>query len=543
MKLFARLATPALAVLLLGVTGCATLFSANNQKVKFVSTTPGATIRYNDDSIGIGVAKQKLSKNHVFQTVSVEKKGYQTRNYPLQVEHLGGTAAFAIIDLGGTLLAPFFILADLSTPKVHRYKKTHKIPALVPLENRQPDEKYLLVNNTAFNAKSQDVRYSTYRGLKAYNRKQSSAGLKGNKKSKQGKDGIDVTNTIFTDVLNDKLMDMGFIDTNRKLFTNASNTLYLDATIKKVSVHQIARNRSNFQMAVANRLLSIQMEIEWKVLDYYKQPVYTVHTEKTSDLFTVSFRNHYTGDYGSNENSDVYGFSPAIKKAIANNFEQSLAVVRSEISKKGMLTIAKGQADTSAFITLPMPQVAGDSVRLNEMLKSSVSIKVDDGHGSGVIVSEDGYIVTNYHVVAGSKELKVIFNNDSTAMATVIKVNPDADLALIKVKMSGLKPLPLTTRKDQEIGIDVWAIGTPRSLELGQSLSRGIVSGVRNANDLSYIQTDVKISPGNSGGALINRKGEVLGIISSKLIGFGTEGVGFAISAPLVLEKLKIKYQ
>jgi serine protease Do len=145
-------------------------------------------------------------------------------------------------------------------------------------------------------------------------------------------------------------------------------------------------------------------------------------------------------------------------------------------------------------------------------------------------------------VVAGSKKIEVIFSDGTKADATVIRKNEDADLALIKVDKTGLNPLPLCTEKEPEIGIDVWAIGTPKSIELGQSVSKGILSGLRKANDVSYVQTDVSLNGGNSGGPIINKQGTVLGIVTSKLIGVGTEGIGFAISTEEVFRRLKVEY-
>lgn len=524
-------------------SGCASMFSAKYQKVRFTSATPGATITYVGDSLGVGYAKTKINKWRVFHSVEAEKKGFVTRSHAFEVTHrLSPTAAFAVLDGVTFLLAAFIIPTDLHTPKVHKFKPKQIIPELVELAPRQPDEKYMLVYNTSFDAASKDVRVRNYSRLSHYKTKDHDVSRSEKKSKKVSKDNIKITNTIFTDELNETLRDIGFIDTSRHIFTNANNTLYLDASIHKVIFHEFERPMTLGPQIPRNQLVSVQLEIEWKVLDYYKQPIYTTKTVKTSDMYMVLVGTMDSKGDRTGISENQLGYNAPLKKAIANNFQLSLADVRSEISKKGLLKIGGQSVDTSAVVAISRPAAPGETARLNEMLKSSVSVKVDDGHGSGVIVSEDGYIVTNYHVVAGSKSIEVIFNDDTKISAKVIKFNSAADLALIKVEKKGLKALPLTDNKEPEIGIDVWAIGTPRSLDLGQTLSKGIISGVRKANDLAYIQTDVKISPGNSGGALINRKGEVNGIISSKLIGFGTEGVGFAIPSYEVLEKLKLQY-
>ena len=146
-------------------------------------------------------------------------------------------------------------------------------------------------------------------------------------------------------------------------------------------------------------------------------------------------------------------------------------------------------------------------------------------------------------MVAGAKKIEVVINDSTTVTAEVIRKNTEADLALLKVDKTGLSPLLLSQVVEPEIGIDVWAMGTPENLALGKSVAKGILSGLRKANNVSYIQTDVSVNHGNSGGALITKDGTVLGVITSKLEGVGVEGLGFAISTQEIFNKLKIQYQ
>jgi S1-C subfamily serine protease len=145
-------------------------------------------------------------------------------------------------------------------------------------------------------------------------------------------------------------------------------------------------------------------------------------------------------------------------------------------------------------------------------------------------------------VIANTKKIEVIYNDGSKEEATVVRKSAEGDVALLKVARKDLSALPISELKDTEIGVDVWAIGTPRSLELGQSVSKGIISGLRKTDNVTYVQTDVKISPGNSGGALVNKEGLVIGIVTSKVMSIGTEGIGFAVIGGDLMEKLKIKF-
>ncbi|MFZ7114628.1 MAG: S1C family serine protease [Bacteroidota bacterium] len=182
-----------------------------------------------------------------------------------------------------------------------------------------------------------------------------------------------------------------------------------------------------------------------------------------------------------------------------------------------------------------------------EMLKTTkegvVTVLTKDGFGSGFIISPDGYIVTNYHVAEGQKNnIQVKLNSSIKLKATVVKSNEDYDLLLLKIDADELKPLYVGNSDAIEIGDPVYAIGTPLETSLGQTITSGIVSGVRDINSMKYIQTDVSINSGNSGGPLINENGEVIGVTTMKLSGKGIEGIGFCIPSNIVLEKLNIKF-
>ena len=157
--------------------------------------------------------------------------------------------------------------------------------------------------------------------------------------------------------------------------------------------------------------------------------------------------------------------------------------------------------------------------------------------GSGVIVSQDGYIVTNAHVIEKADEITVSFNDGRRSRAMIIGTDPDSDLAVIKVDMSGLTPLAFRS-KPIEVGDVALAIGNP--FGVGQTVTQGIISatgrtglGVNKFED--FIQTDAAINPGNSGGALVDAYGQLVGIntvIFSR--SGGSMGIGFAIPTSLV---------
>jgi serine protease Do len=180
---------------------------------------------------------------------------------------------------------------------------------------------------------------------------------------------------------------------------------------------------------------------------------------------------------------------------------------------------------------------------LKKAVGAVVTVENKTGFGSGVIISKDGYMITNYHVVEDEKHVNVKLNQEIKLNADVIKVNKDYDLALLKISAVDLKTLSFGNSDSAEIGDDVFAIGTPLETSLGQTITKGIISGFREWNGVKFIQTDVSINPGNSGGPLINDKGEIVGIATMKISGKGIEGIGFCIPANFVIEMLNIKFE
>ena len=160
---------------------------------------------------------------------------------------------------------------------------------------------------------------------------------------------------------------------------------------------------------------------------------------------------------------------------------------------------------------------------------------VQQGSGSGIIISEDGYIVTNQHVIADASEITIILNTGDEYVATVVGADSKSDLAVLKINASGLTAAVLGDSSQVEVGELAVAIGNPLGQELAGTVTAGVISAVNRkmtVENRSYnlLQTDAAINPGNSGGALVNQYGEVIGINSIKMSETGVEGIGFAIA-------------
>jgi serine protease Do len=175
-----------------------------------------------------------------------------------------------------------------------------------------------------------------------------------------------------------------------------------------------------------------------------------------------------------------------------------------------------------------------------------VQVKVPGALGSGFIVSEDGYIVTNAHVVQGEPEVSVVIypsageetEKETLERVRLVAINPFADLALLKIddeELAGrrLTKVYLGNGADVRVGESTFAIGSPHGLE--RTVSEGVISTMTRAMEgRLYLQTTAPINPGNSGGPLFNRKGQVIGVNSRKLM--YSDGLGFAIPVDYVKE-------
>ena len=158
---------------------------------------------------------------------------------------------------------------------------------------------------------------------------------------------------------------------------------------------------------------------------------------------------------------------------------------------------------------------------------------VESGAGSGVILSEDGYIVTNNHVIEGANTITVKTRDGKSYNAKLIGTDSSTDLAVIKIDATGLKPAVLGNSSELQVGDTAIAIGNPLG-ELGGTVTTGIVSALDREvtidnQTMHLLQTNAAINPGNSGGGLFNDQGELIGIVNAKSSGSNIEGLGFAI--------------
>jgi len=274
-----------------------------------------------------------------------------------------------------------------------------------------------------------------------------------------------------------------------------------------------------------------RLTLEWKVLDRA--------TGKVVQTVSTRGRSVHRQREGYVQSDNINAFEDAL---IAFLKEGSFVeLVRTNTSSLPLIAPTVDSANVSFKLernSIPAFKSMGEMIRYAD--RSCVTIITDAGHGSGVIIGREGWVLSAQHVVDGTNRVEVQFSDGLRQDASILYANVEYDVVLLDIAGSGYRPLPLAINDSTGIGDEVVTIGTPADVALGQSASKGILSGKRKIADKVYLQTDVAVNPGNSGGPLLNAQGEVIGIVQSKLVGKGIEGLGFAVPIERVMELLKL---
>lgn len=343
-------------------------------------------------------------------------------------------------------------------------------------------------------------------------------------------ENINYDDSYYSEAIIKTLRDGGYIDTSGTVLKNKNNILGLEASINSAKIYN-TNKRGSYPS-----LLMIKLKITWRFVNSYGQIMDSVQLEEFSDQFAIGYKSIEERD---NDIKQTY------QSAVNNSF---FKLYESEIFKK-YIKLEKDAVKASELIVLTKPTNIVSATK--ESLKASVIIKLSEnkGHGSGFAITNDGYILTNYHVIAGKYEGKhenftVIMPDGTEKNGTVVQTNPYYDVALIKVDGTFEKAFLLEETKIFEQLDEVYTVGAPVSIQLGNTLSNGILSGERFFDDISILQLNMAISPGNSGGALFNRAtSKLVGAVVSKITGGKAEGIGFAIPAYKIGKYLNIQYK
>lgn len=226
--------------------------------------------------------------------------------------------------------------------------------------------------------------------------------------------------------------------------------------------------------------------------------------------------------------------------------------VNEGVTKK--IEITKVDSPVVAIAEKAMPSIVG--IKVNSFVQGMFGLQESNSEGSGIIYSEDGYIITNYHVIESairnnSASVYVTFyNTDEEIQAEIIGGDEVTDLAVLKIEKEGLVPAEIGSSESLKVGELAVAIGNPLGETFASTVTVGYISALNrkittDGRTYKLIQTDAAINSGNSGGALLNSEGKVIGINSVKISVTGVEGLGFAIPSddalPIIKELIENK--
>ena len=259
--------------------------------------------------------------------------------------------------------------------------------------------------------------------------------------------------------------------------------------------------------------------------------IYSTLERKVVAKFTTSGGADYKTKLGTS-------FLPAVYEGFRENVRQLLS--KDDLRKLVTAPLASGSETVkSAFSPIPLQRGAAH-LSTSQAASAVAVVFAADGSGSGFLVSNDGYLITNHHVVGVSKYVKLKWSDGSETLGEVIRSDPRRDVALVKADAHGRAPLDLRPGAVEQ-GEAVFAIGSPLGEAQQNTMTKGIVSATRVRDGLPYIQSDVAVTHGNSGGPLLDEKGRVIGITASGLTSNGTPiGLNFFIPIDDALKALSL---
>lgn len=311
--------------------------------------------------------------------------------------------------------------------------------------------------------------------------------------------------------------------------------LSMAATITELQVNRCRQSRYGSGNSKVKEKIASYVKVKWSVFDILERKVIFEKITEGSDS------NAYDTTVGDGQDiSRFKSFRRAVTNLLADKSFVAL-LQESKLSASGPI-LAK-----TANLPLKLHYGArnGDFTgRIDALKNASVTVRSVIGHGSGFILTREGHVITNAHVLGDSEQAIVVFNNREVH-AKVIRIDDKRDVALLKlVGQEGGQPVMLSSRKAVE-GEVVYVIGTPLDEKFSQTVTRGIISAYRTLEDGNeYYQTDAAINPGNSGGPVFNQYGEVVAVAVSGLFtrGGSSLNINFLIPINEALDSLGVIY-
>lgn len=336
--------------------------------------------------------------------------------------------------------------------------------------------------------------------------------------------------------------DLGYPDALTNALVSGLRNTWVDAKLTRPGTQKGDELIHRAKMLMVPKLERIQADLKGQRRKYSGPIEVAVRWQFMSalDKDSVLFEHFTTTTYQATGEQADQALGQALQHA-ARKFTE-IGGIPEQVSAAYGAGLSRSKGTVMELARPKAIPFQGRKEMLSALVKAVVTVQTEDGHGSGFLITNDGYLLTNQHVVGSDGLVKVKFEQGFTLDAQVVKTNKDFDLALLKVQATDLPALGIGDDKGLMLGEEIFAIGTPMETALSQSVSRGILSGRRDIEGRSLLQTDVSINPGNSGGPLIDENGLVVGVATLKISGKGLEGLGFGVPISQALEMLNISF-
>lgn len=489
---------------ILFTSGCATILDRGagvSDGVYITANTPDAKV-FNEKNQLIGTTPlyYKLNKNAQQEKLTIEKEKFETQNILIQRSEKKG---YAFLD---AMFLCIPCIVDYSNGKIYRLNKDTFSLNLNRVYDKDVERINLLYQDVEWGVNDGDriginLNEPLYFKKSSFNTYLIRANLCDNQKYNR------------YNILNCSKNE----DNNNSLMLNA-NTIQIVPVVNTL--------KANFIKEKGEYVSKIETNITWK---------FTKRSGTVIKEVTASY----------NKTSDKIDVKPLLAQTLYEAFSN---IINEDENFNLLLAESKSDASPESLfkeLTITQtktPKFAKNKDLIGYLMKGVVTIKHhdEDGHGSGFFINKDGYLITNHHVVGDKKMVAVKLNESITLNADVIRTDERYDIALLKVNGQDFRALEFINSDSAQTGEDVFAIGTPSDISLGQSVTKGIISGKRKIADKIFLQTDVTINGGNSGGPLLNEDGKVIGMVTMKLVGKGIEGIGFCVPSNVIIEMLNI---
>ena len=480
--------------------------------------------------IGEGVGTVVLSNKDPVHLIRLESPGYYPNVHPLFPNQLN---PFKFSDAAGALAAAgigSLALSNFEEPRIavaafgaaalnigglfskprRVFSRSYSFPPLAPHPVANPQRPPLRVEGFHMDIPEGGHSWMYFQSIDRYNDNRVEF-------TSSSDEPVEIQYSNLDDDLNDALRTQGFLPEMMDGMFHKGDAILLNGQLSEVNEHRV------------QGIVKYNLKTHWWLYNAFglKTDTVTITNQSNWSLYNFS-------DPGFDRDLIAEAMVESMFLAVENP-ELKRRLNRIENLEK------EWQKDWETIYISERVQPAG---KVAAALESVVTIAANDGHGSGCIIDPNGLIISNHHVVNDtSLQYIVYFNNGTTAEAEILRYHPIFDLALLKVDTTGLRPFALNLSQSINVGEEAYAMGTPYDIDLGASVTKGIISGKRKDGERTLIQTDVSISPGNSGGALIDSEGTLIGVINEKVLGLGVEGIGFAIPSYVIEEALMIQFQ